>query len=219
MGWLIALGILFLLAILPLGVSVQYDSDGPLVRIIAGLLRLQVFPAKKKKKPKDKKEKKGKTPKEETAAPQEADQAAPPKKEAAPAKTEEPKKGGSITDFIPLVWTVLDFLVDFRRKLRVNRLELNLVMAGGDPCDLATNYGKAWAALGNLWPRLEEWFVIKKQDVRIQCDFEGDQTLVTARLDITITLGRILSLGVRYGIRAIKELIQIKNKGKGGAAL
>lgn len=219
MGWLIALGILFLLAILPLGVSVQYDSDGPLVRIIAGLLRLQVFPAKKKKKPKDKKEKKGKTPKEETAAPQEADQAAPPKKEATPAKTDEPKKGGSITDFIPLVWTVLDFLVDFRRKLRVNRLELNLVMAGGDPCDLATNYGKAWAALGNLWPRLEEWFVIKKRDVRIQCDFEGDQTLVTARLDITITLGRILSLGVRYGIRAIKELIQIKNKGKGGAAL
>ncbi len=221
MGWLIALGILFLLAILPLGVSVQYDSDGPLVRIIAGLLRLQVFPAKKKKKPKEKTEKKGKTPKEESAAPQETAEVASPQKEKTPAKTDgpAPQKGGSITDFIPLVWTVLDFLVDFRRKLRVNRLELNLVMAGGDPCDLATNYGKAWAALGNLWPRLEEWFVIKKRDVRIQCDFESDQTLVTARLDITITLGRILSLGVRYGIRAIKELIQIKNKGKGGAAL
>ena len=113
----------------------------------------------------------------------------------------------------------MDFLGDFRRKLRVNRLELNVVMAGGDPCDLAVNYGKAWAALGNLWPRLEEWLVIKKRDVRIQCDFEGSDTLITARLDATITLGRVMSLSVRYGIRAIKDLIKIKNKGKGGAAI
>ena len=216
MGWLIALGILFLLAVLPLGVSVRYDSDGPLARIIAGPFRPQIFPTKKK--PKEEKAQKGKkAPKKatkESSAP--ADTAT--EKSATPAAPAE-KKGGSIADFLPLVWTVLDFLTDFRRKIRVNRLEVNLVMAGGDPCDLATNYGKAWAALGNLWPRLEEWFVIKKRDVRIQCDFEGSDTLVTARLDITITLGRVLSLGVRYGIRAIKELIKIKNKGKGGAAL
>ena len=36
MGWWITLGILVLLAILPLGVSVHYNADGPLVRIILG---------------------------------------------------------------------------------------------------------------------------------------------------------------------------------------
>ena len=217
MGWLIAIGILFLLAILPLGVSIIYDSQGPLARIIAGPVRLQVFPAKKKKKlSKEKPNKdKNKQPDKNRSAEKSVPDAKAAETEAAPGE----KKGGSLTDFLPLVATVLDFLTDFRRKLRVDRLELNLVMAGGDPCDLATNYGKAWAALGNLWPRLEEWFVIKKRDVRIQCDFEGSETLVTARLDITITLGRLLSLVVRYGIRAIKELIKIKNKGKGGAAL
>ena len=50
MGWLIAFGILFLLAILPLGASVKYNADGPLIRIIGGPIRLTVFPRKKKDK-------------------------------------------------------------------------------------------------------------------------------------------------------------------------
>ena len=201
MGWLIALGILTLLLVLPLGVSAVYDSDGPRVSVLAGPVRIPVYPAKKKdKKPKQKKEKKS----------------APPK--AKPAKTTKTeKKGGSVTDFLPLVEIVLDFMSEFRRKLRVNVLELNLVLAGSDPCDLAINYGKATAALGNLWPRLEELFVIKKRDVKIQCDFEADKTLVKARLDLTITLARVFSVSFRYGIRALKELKKILNKRKGGA--
>ena len=64
MGWLITLGILTLLAILPLGVSVKYNADGPLVRLILGPVRMTVVPAKKKsdtkkkKKPKKKAEEK-----------------------------------------------------------------------------------------------------------------------------------------------------------------
>ena len=49
MGWHIALGIVLLLAVLPLGVSVVYDSEGPLIKIIAGPLRLKVYPLPKKK--------------------------------------------------------------------------------------------------------------------------------------------------------------------------
>lgn len=58
MGWLIALGILILLGSVPLGVFVRYDSGGPLVRIVAGVLRFTVIPLPKKKKkvPKEKKE-------------------------------------------------------------------------------------------------------------------------------------------------------------------
>ena len=57
MGWLIALGILILLGSIPLGVFVRYDSGGPLVRIVAGVLRFTVIPLPKKKKkvPKEKK--------------------------------------------------------------------------------------------------------------------------------------------------------------------
>ena len=50
MGWWITLAILVLLAILPLGVSVKYDSEGPLVRVILGPVRFTVFPLPKKEK-------------------------------------------------------------------------------------------------------------------------------------------------------------------------
>lgn len=202
MGWLIALGILAGLAVLPLGISALYDSDGAVIRVVAGPLKIKVFPLKKKGKRKPKAQKKQDVP------------------EKQPAKTKQtPKKsGGSVKDFFPIVSRVLEFLADFRRKLRVDCLVLNLVLAGDDPCDLATNYGKACEALGGLWPMLEENFVIKKRDVKIQCDFEASQTLITARLDVTITIGRLIALGGWHGIRILKELLAIKNKQKGGAA-
>jgi len=203
MGWLIALAVIVLVAICPLGVSAQYDEDGPVVRLQAGFLRFGLIPSskdKKKKKEKPKKTEKKPVPENTTST---------------PAKKE--KKGGSFTDFLPLVQVALDFLGDFRRKLRVRKLELKLVMAGSDPCDLAVNYGRANAALGNLWPRLETLFVIKKRDVQIECDFTADKTLVWARLDLNITVGRILSLVVRYGYRALREYLKIKKKREGGA--
>lgn len=204
-GWLIAFAILFLLAILPLGISVRYDAAGALVRLIAGPIRITLFPMKKK----EKKEK-------------DAQKKPVPQKQTKP-KEEKPKEdkpsGGPITDFLPLLQVVLDLLNDFRRKLRVDRLEAKMILAGDDPCDLATNYGKAWVALGNLWPRLEQFLVIKKRDVQIECDFMADATVISARLDLTITLGRLLALIFVYGFQAVVKFLKIMNKRKGGSVI
>lgn len=216
MGWLIAFGILFLLAILPLGASVKYNADGPLIRIIGGPIRLTVFPRKKKDKKENKPKKEKKKNKEEDAPSEE--QNSKKKTVAGEEAPEEEKKGGSVLDFLPLVQVGINFLGDFRRKLRVNRLDLKLIMAGDDPCDLATNYGRIWEAIGNLFPLLERAFVIKKRDIEVECDFEASETVISARLDITITLGRIISLAVRYAVRGLIEFIKIKNKRKGGAS-
>lgn len=218
MGWYIALGILVLLAILPLGVSVKYDGDGPLVKVIAGPIRITLFPRPKKtekKEEKPKKESGKKQPSKAAKAKQEPPKASGNKDKA----QEQPKKekGGRLTDFLPLVKVALNFLGDFRRKLRVNRLELKLILAGDDPCDLAVNYGRAWTAVGNLQPRLERLFKIKKRDIQVECDFTETETKVIARLDLTITLGRLLALAVVYGFRAVREFLKISNKRKGGA--
>ena len=201
MGWASALAVIVLLAILPLGVSARYDEAGPVIRLILGPVRLQVFPGRKKNPPREKK----------------------PKQKKKPAQTQTKSgktqsKGGKLSDFLPIVQTLLDFLWDFRRKIRVDVLELKLTMAGDDPCDLAVNYGRTWAALGNLEPQLDRLFIIKKKDMQVQCDFEADDTRILARLDLTITLGRILALAVVYAIRALKEFLNIKKKRKGGAA-
>ena len=227
MGWLMTLGILLLLGILPLGASVQYDADGPLVKVIAGPIRITLVPrAKKPKKEKKKPEQAAENPEPAENKPEEVDKQSPESKEQPASKTAasknetNPKKksGGPITDFLPLLKVALDLLNDFRRKLRVNRLEVKLVMAGGDPCDLAMNYGKAWTAIGNLLPRLEKVLVIKKRDIDVACDFIASKTTIYARLDLTITLGRILAIAVIYGFRAVVEFIKIKNKRKGGAS-
>ena len=201
MGWLIALAVIGLLAALPLGISAKYDEHGPQLWIIAGPVRWKLIPGKKKAKDKEK-------PKKETQS---------KKKSGTPAAEQTSKKGGSVTEFTPLVRIVFDFLADFRRKLRVKLLELKIVLAGGDPCDLAVNYGKACAAVAALDPQLERFFVIKKKDVQVQCDFMEDKTLIIARLDLTITLGWLIVHLIRYGSRALKELLKIMKLRKGGA--
>ena len=210
MGWLIALAVLVLLAILPLGASVLYDEDGPRVRIVAGPLKIQVFPLKKKpkkNKPKAEKPKKDKKPKK--AAPE----------GEKPEPFPKPKTGGSWTDFLPLVRVALDLLNDLRRKLRVDHLKLHLTMAGDDPCDLAVNYGRMNASLAALIAQLERFLVIKKRDVHIDCDFAASETVILARLDLTITLGRLLSIAAVYGVRALTTFLKIKKQREGGADL
>ena len=200
MGWLIALAVIVLIGLIPIGISARYDEAGAAVNLIAGPIRLLLYPGKKgdkKEKPEKKQEQKA------TATPKSGEK--------------KPKKGGSLADFEPLVRAVLDFLGDLRRKLRVDLLELKLVLAGGDPADLGLNYGKACAAVASLEPQLSRFFVIKKKNIHVACDFTEDKTLVSARLDLTITIARILSLGLRHGIKVIREFLKIMKLRKGGA--
>lgn len=195
MGWLIALAVVCALAVLPIGFRAVYRESQPGVWLLLGPVKLRVYPGKTKKdKNKSKPAKaKGQTPKQE--------------------------KGGSYRDFFPVVKTILAFLEYFRRKIRVNDLELKVILAGDDPSDLAVNYGKAWAALGNLMPQLERFFVIKKRNLEVACDFASETTLIFAKADVTITIARALHLLGRYGIRILKDLLKLKKLRKGGAEL
>ena len=201
MGWLIALAILVALGCLPLGVRGIYEAKGSQISLLIGPAKVLLYPGKKK----EKKPEKPKETKDEVQAPASAE------------KTEKKKQGGSFTDFLPLVHVAMDFLGDLRRKLRVKHLEMYLCMAGGDPCDLAINYGRAWAAVGNLMPQLERFLVIKKRNIQVACDFTQPNTTIYFRADVTITLGRLLSLLLRYGWRGLKEYLKINKKRKGGA--
>lgn len=218
MGWLIFFGILFLIAIIPVGIRIRFDEDGFRAGVILGLIRITLFPFPKwlkkltQKKPKPKPEQPKQEKSKEEKTPEQ-----PKSKEEKPAEP-APKKGGSLLDFLPLVKLGLNFLGDFRRKLRLNHLELKLILGGDDPCDLAVNYGRAWAALANLINALERAFVIKKRELEVECDFTSDETRVIANLEISITIGRITGLIAVYAVRALKTFLRIRKKRKGGAA-
>lgn len=200
MGWLITLAVIVLLAILPFGVRAVYDENGAFIWLLFGPFKLRLYPAKPKR------NKKEKVKKEEKK-----------KESASKSVKKEPKqKGGSYNDFLPLIRTILQFLDHFRRKLRVNHLEMRLILAGGDPDTLAVNYGKAWTALGNLMPHLERFLVIRKRHLEVECDFVEESTRIFARADITITIARVFHLLGVHGIRILKHLFQLKNLQKGG---
>lgn len=196
MGWIVGIGIVILLAWLPLGILFRYDETGTSLKIAIGFWKISVLPRKKQQKTGNKK--KQKTEAEKIPSTQE--------------KTET--VGGSLTDFLPLVDLTLDFLRDVRHRLRVRCMELKIMLAGEDPAKLAIHYGNAWAALGNLIPGLERAFVIQHRDIAVMCDFAGDATTVYACLEVTMTLGRLICLSVSYGVRAVTKYMKIQKKRK-----
>lgn len=197
MGWLITLTALCGLAFLPLGFRAVYRESKPGVWLLIGPLKFLVYPGKPKQK--KTKEKISKTSPDNSGT--------------------ASNKGGTIDGFRPVIRTIFEFLEHFRRKIRINDLQLKVILAGDDPSTLAVNYGKAWAALGNLMPQLERFFVIKKRNLEVECDFTSEKTLIYASADVTITVARAVHLLSRYGIRVLKHLLNLKKLRKGGAKL
>ena len=198
MIWVIGALVAFLtlLLIVPLGVRFEYAQAGAVVHLRLGPISVKLYPAEKKSKAKKTKQRENKTDNFE--------------------KVKKIKQGGSIKMFLPLAEDILKFLNVFRGKLRVNYLNARVTLGGGDPADLAINYGRAWAGVGNLMPRLEQFLRIKKRDVQINCDFAADTTDIYVDVLATITVGRLLGVSVVHGVRILKKFIQIINDNKGG---
>ena len=196
----ILLGVLAFLYLLPLGIRFIYSSEGCRIWLLAGPVPVRVYP----------KNKRAKKPENSTTKPNKQG------KKSAPQKPKEEKKeGGSLSDFLPFVDIARKLLYGIFRKHRIRRLEIKMLLAGEDPCDLAVNYGRAWAATGNLIPLLEEHFIIKKRDVQIACDFTAEETTIYVRADITILLGRLLTLAAIHGFHGFREYLKLLKKRKG----
>lgn len=213
MGWGVFFVCLLVLAWIPLGIRVSYGEAGFEARVIAGPVKITLFPRKNRKRKPKTADSSEKTTQETTKASSEKKR---PKTETTEKDEPGMQSGGSLERLLPWIRLGLDFLGALRRKIRLNNLYLHVVLAGDDPCDLAVNYGRAWAAVGDLLPKLERIFVIRKRDIQVGCDFAAEKITVAARGDMTITLGRTLCLGTIYGIRALKIFLTMKREG--GAA-
>ena len=200
MGWLIVLGVLVVLGCLPIGVKAEYYENGPAVSALIGPLNLTVFPKEKKTKEKSKKN-------------------APTKKKFASHQQVKQKRGGKLTDFLPIMNEVLDFLVDFRQRLRVRNLEFKLVLAADDPCDLSIRYGSICAAVGGVLPLLERAFVIKHRKINVECDYIAEESLVESCIEFTFSLANLLWIMLFHGSRILSKYYKIMKLTKDGATL
>ncbi len=194
MGWLIVVGCLLLLGLIPLGVIARYDNGTTRVLFTVGFLRFSLYPANKKAAKRTNGGKKSKY-----------------------AKSGSHENARSISDYWPHVQLVLDFLVDFRKKLQINDLRLRAILAADDPYHLSVNYGRAWVTLGNLMPIIERCFKIRNRELEVLCDFTAEKTEIYGYINMTITVSQLLSIGVYHGIKVLRKYISITKKAKDGA--
>ena len=210
---LIVLAVLVLLALIPLGAHVRYDSEGAFVWLVAGPVRIRILPKKPKKPKKNKKEKKEKKDKKDK---QKRGKEKKPKQPAEPAEKKEKQPiGGLIRDFMPFVRLGFDLLGCFFRKLRIPILTLHVGFGGADdPAGAAVNYGRAWSAIGAIMQPIRAKTRIRKENVSCSCDFTQGEMRIFAELKAVFLLGDLVVMAVRYGLRALRLYLRMKKEQK-----
>lgn len=196
MTLLVIFAVLFLIGCIPVGVDARQDGDGLRVKAKIWFFSLQLIPKKSKKK-KKKKKKTGK------------------KKKTAESAEEKPKEKFTLKGNEELIdlgvdslFELLDILSDissrFERKLRLKELTIHVTVCGKDPAKTAINYGRAWAVIGALTPKLEQHFAIKKRDIQPILDYNTNEMKLEGRLILSITVGRIFRIVMRLLGRSLK---------------
>lgn len=201
---LIVLLVLWLISLIRIGGRVSYGEAGLVVTALAGPFKIQLLPArpereKKPQKPKKEKQKKEKAKKQKKKAPPEAE-----------GQKKEPKVGkpGTLSRLMKLLPVVGQACGALKRKIRIDDLELELIWGGADPAAVALSYGRANAALGMLWPILDNNFKVKRHSFQIGVDYTLTEPAVKARAAVTMTVGQIVTLGVHYGVKALVTWIK-----------
>ena len=200
--WLyILLGIIlliFLILLIPIGVKVSYKGEVKAVLKI-GFIPIRIYPPKPKKKKKDKKKE---------------------KKESEDDKKK--KKKPSIVKEKGILWLVdtireaaslaAGALKSFFKHLVIKRFSLSISYHGKDAEDTAVKYGYFCLAVYPAVSILVKASKCKKYGVDISPDFnEGDQSRYAVDIYAYIRLLWIFAIAFRYGFKAIKLLIRLKN--------
>ena len=193
---LLVLGIvvlaLVLLSLIRVGVWVEYAQKTFTLRLLAGPVKITLFPRKEKqpKKPRRAKKKKKKQEK-------------------------QPKTAGEIFDLVKqLLPVAADAAGQLRQKIRIDQFDLDLTVASADPAKTAVNYGKLNGAVGMFWPLVEQNFKVKAWRIRTNVDFTTDHPTVYLRAAATLTIGQILALGVWVASKVLPILTQPKSGSK-----
>lgn len=191
--------VLFLLGRIRLGGEAEYSSAGFFVKVRAGWFRFRVFPLKGEKKEKPAKPQKAKPSAHKTGKPKEAP---------------EPRKGGSLELIKRLLPLACEAAGELKRKIRIDRLYLDLTVASADAAGTAMAYGYANMALGMLWPLIEQNFEVKDPKLHTGVDFTAQSPAVYLNAAFSARLGQLVSFGLRFGWKALRIYLQSRGNKK-----
>ena len=192
---LLVMGIIVLIllgiSMVRVGASADYSDGGLTARVRVGPLGIPVYPPKKKPEAKE-----ARPPRTEKPA------ARPPAKQPAPLG----EKLSLVRRIIPVACRAAGRL---KRKVRIDRLEVKLITAGGaDAARGAIQFGQAAAALANLKVLLENSFQMKEYRFYTNVDFSRTEPEVCLRGAVSMTVGQCAALGVRTGAELLRVYLR-----------
>lgn len=197
-GWSVIGCILLLLILIGqirIGAKVDFSEAGLFLDVKAGPFQFRVLPAGEQKAKKTK----------ATKTVEQTDGAAAPK-----------KKG--IKDTLSLAFRFVPLLGEaagrLKRKIRIDRLFLHVIWGAPDPAAAAMGYGAGNAAVGVLWPVLENNFKVKEHDLQVDVDFERAAPALTAMAQATLTIGQSLKLALILGVKALNIFLGYRREQK-----
>lgn len=192
------LALLFLLGYIPLSGGGEYSRTGASLWLRLGPVRITLLPRKQK----TQKQRKEKSPQK------------PERPQKAKPERQKPTLGGSLAYAKALLPTVLECARWVWGAIYLNTLYLELQVGTEDPGEAAMAYGRANAVLGALWTPLVRAFRVKDGRARVGLDFDRKEPALYARAELSIRLGQALWLGLFFGLKALKQILQVKNEKK-----
>ena len=169
----LAAAALFLLSQIRLGVWTAYQAGRLILRARIGPAKITLLPQKEGKQAKK-----------------------PPK----PRKKQEDKPPRKAADLIALARRALPVALEaagrLRRKIRVDKIYLDVIVGGADPAEAALAYGGVNAAIGMIWPLVEHNLNVKDRRIRTRADFSAAETELSLEAAATLTVGQALALAL-----------------------
>ena len=203
-GWII-LGVFILLIIafngIPLALTLAWEEETFFwqIRVAGRALRF------------------GTKEKSEALAEEKPAEARPPEEKK---KKQKAKKSGhgalglSPAELLELLRRVLRRLRLLPGKIRVNLFRLHFLAAGDDPYNTAMLYGYANAGLSLLAAAGKRSFRVFKTDIQTAVDFAEEKLRAEARLEASVRVGQLVSLGLAILFSALQVLLRSRRRRK-----
>lgn len=180
---LLVVAVIWLLLQIRVGAKGRYGPEGVSAALKIGPFRVQMLPSDASHEKKRKK----------SAAHQE-------NKEDKPAD----EKPGTLSRLMKILPIIAEAAGALLRKIRIDDFYLSVVWgAEGDPAAASIGYGRANAAIGMIWPLIDHNFKVKKSAFHVDVDYSAEGPVVVVNAAATLTIGQLLSLAIRYGIKAL----------------
>lgn len=202
-----ALLLLLLIGLVRVGGIAEYGVQGFQVWLRAGLFRFRLVPGRGKGevKPEPKREKKkvwGKGGKK----------AGGKKKKPGKGTEQRERKGGPLQPVRRYLPLAVEAAGELRRRIRIDRLELDFISGGGEAAGAAMALGRVNVALGMLWPLIDHHFEVREHRIRTGVDFDAQSPAVYVNAAFSARIGQLVSVTLRFGFKFFKLYFRDKKE-------